>query len=188
MKYISQLFSVSIIVAMVGCGLLGETEGQPVEPEPETYFRALVNGEAWEGDEQQAGLMRTDYITLSSALHHENIFPYFEEIAVWVPWHEVGEYDISRQRHDSGPHEGQYAGAVYGEVDGDVNISWYRPTEGGEHRMAVTGYDPETGLMEGTFEVTFVIEEGQRDSPFRRQPDTLRFTDGEFRVVVEDHR
>lgn len=46
--------------------------------------------------------------------------------------------------------------------------------------------------MEGTFRTTVVVDADDRVSepgePPRRRPDTLRFTDGRFRVVVEDRR
>jgi len=84
-------------------------------------------------------------------------------------------------------------GAHYLELNGDVRIAEYFPTgDSSSNRLTITSFDSTTGIMEGTFRTTLVVteedEESEPGEPARRRPDTLRFTDGEFRVKVEDRR
>ena len=86
-------------------------------------------------------------------------------------------------------HEWDETGSAYYENDGDVLIASYHPTEDAlANRLTITSYDSTTGALEGTFRTTVVVDSAERVSepgePARRRPDTLRFTDGEFRVKV----
>lgn len=71
-----------------------------------------------------------------------------------------------------------------------VFIVTYSPTDDtSANQLTITSYDSTTSVMTGTFRTTVVVDSAQRVSepgePPRRRPDTLRFTDGEFRVRVE---
>jgi len=84
-------------------------------------------------------------------------------------------------------------GSSYYEKDGDVIISSYHATDDtSANQFTITSYDSATGMMEGSFRTTVVVDSSERETepgePPRRRPDTLRFTDAEFRVRVEDRR
>ena len=84
-------------------------------------------------------------------------------------------------------------GGFFSENDYDVTISSYSATDDSSvNRLTITKYDSTTGVLEGTFRTTVVVDSAERVSepgePPRRRPDTLRFTDGEFRVKTRDLR
>ena len=71
------------------------------------------------------------------------------------------------------------------EINGDAIIATYHPAAPASGGFEITSYDPATRVLEGTFEVTFVVDDGHRRNERRLLPDTVRVTDGRFRVTVE---
>ncbi len=85
------------------------------------------------------------------------------------------------------------SGVFFSTNDGDVALTRYRPVpDSSVNQLSIANYDSTTDVMTGTFRTTVVIveedQEPETGEPPRRRPDTLRFTDGEFRVKVRDLR
>ena len=189
------LFSL-LLAALAGtlllgsCGLIGNEETQA----DSNYFRATLNGdEVWTA----GGTTKTnrlfdangfEWLTLRVA-HFPGPatrYAYRETLEFRVTFRGTGMYSLVE-----GTPEGAYeeTGSVYREGEGDVIFTRYHPTEDSSaNQLTITSYDSTTGIMTGTFHTTLVITEDDEESepgePPRRQPDTLRFTDGEFRVKV----
>lgn len=51
-----------------------------------------------------------------------------------------------------------------------------------QNRLEITHADPSTGAVEGTFSVTLALE-NINGKPYGRAPDTIRFTDGRFKIL-----
>jgi hypothetical protein len=72
-------------------------------------------------------------------------------------------------------------------LDGDGVLAIYNLFPPDTSSFNIMSYDPETGVMEGTFEMalerTFLSGHGHPPPP-----DTIRLTAGRFRVLVEDRR
>ncbi len=210
MQYLLKTFLLTSLLALIGCGLFGadgnEKEGPPAE---ETYFTATVNGQPWEagggsanftciGD---AGLV----FRIGSGKRTRKLWPYHESLALSVAYEGPGTYSLVEPDDDD---ELRFVlGSSYTAWDGDVPLTGYSPTDDSSaNQLKITSYDPEggstkesrrasssavietAGIVEGTFRTTVVVvpedvvpEPGE---PPRRQPDTLRFTEGRFRVGV----
>jgi len=67
-------------------------------------------------------------------------------------------------------------------ADDDVLDKSYRVL-GDSSYITVTAYDPVTKMIEGEFEITFIIDE-RWDKPTYTSADTLRFRQGRFKVPV----
>jgi hypothetical protein len=98
--------------------------------------------------------------------------------------------EVNRELDDG---RSRISGASFYVNEGDVLLSTYSPTDDTlDNQLMITSYDTTTGIMEGTFRTTVVVDSADRESepgePPRHRPDTLRFTNGEFRVEVEDRR
>jgi len=172
------------------CGLAGSDDGG--EPQVDsTYFRATLNGEeVWSG-EGRAIMAKSggfDWLTIVGDTLHEQHYPYTESLQLPVAYRGPRNYSLMRVIRNR---EAQLtSGTSYFEVDGDVLISSYHSTDDtSANQLTITSYDSTAGVMTGTFRTTVVVDSAQRVSepgePPRRRPDTLRFTDGEFRVEVE---
>jgi len=167
------------------CGLTGDDDFKAND----TYFRATLNGgEMWVGDEIRAtfsgGKKSNQWLTITADTVHKQHYPYTERLVVVAIFEGVRTYPLTEIEH-----EWDETGSAYYENDGDVLIASYHPTEDAlANRLTITSYDSTTGALEGTFRTTVVVDSAERVSepgePARRRPDTLRFTDGEFRVKV----
>ncbi len=97
-----------------------------------------------------------------------------------------------RKKYEEG-YNTHYTGSRFHEAESDALFASYHSTDDtSTNQLTITSFDSTTGLMEGTFRTTVVVDSADRvdesGEPPRRRPDTLRFTDGEFRVKVEDQR
>ena len=118
----------------------------------------------------------------------EQQYPYTESLAFVAIFRGTGTYSLVEVEH-----EWDETGASYYEIDGDALIPSYHATDDpSTSQLTITSYDATAGIMTGTFRTTVVVDSAQRVSepvePPRRRPDTLRFTDGTFRLKVEDRR
>ena len=175
------------------CSLLG-SDGNGKLQADSTYFRATLNGESWSGspDGSLVDIGGFDWVGIEGDTTHRNRFPYRENLLLQAEYKGIGKYPLTRTVRNL-EFRSMTTGSSYYEVDGDVIISRYQPIDDtSTNQLTITSYDTTTGIMEGTFRTTVVVDSADRESepgePPRRRPDTLRFTDGEFRVKVEDRR
>lgn len=175
------------------CGLTGNGEEEAAKADS-TYFRATLNGEeTWDGS-GVAGFSRIsglDWLQIRGGPELEQDRLYREVLGFSVSYEGEGEYSLVRVLRDSA----QYlmSGSSYYELDGDVTIAGYFATDDSSaNHLTITNYDTTTGIMQGTFRTTVVVDSADRASEPgqtpRRRPDTLRFTDGEFRVKTRNLR
>ena len=67
--------------------------------------------------------------------------------------------------------------------DGDVNGDFYLPLEEAQNQVTITSHNPSTREVAGTFTITLVIiEEHRVNKTVVGAPDTIRLTDGQFKV------
>ncbi len=175
------------------CGFAEHGDNEETQVDS-TYFRATLNGEEnWRG-EGRAILARSGdfrWLTVVGDTLHEQNYPHNESLQLSVAYRGPREYSLVRMMRSREPR--LISGTSYFESDGDVTIASYHSTDDtSANQLTIASYDSTTGLMEGTFRTTVVVDSADRVSepgePPRRRPDTLRFTDGEFRVTVEDRR
>jgi len=160
------------------CGLAG-SGGDGEHPQADsTYLRGTLNGEeVWSGEGRaiMAESGGFDWLTIVGDTLHKQIYPHNESLQLSVAYRGPRGYSLVRMMRSREPR--LISGTSYFESDGDVTIS---------------SYDSTTGIMTGTFHTTIVVDSADRVSepgePPRRRPDTLRFTNGEFRAKVEDRR
>lgn len=179
------------------CGFLDSEEDVKSVERDSTYFRATLNGgEKWSADPRGVfvdnGGEFDPMLSISGDTVHQNKFPYTEELIIFVNSKGERNYDITRTKHeiDGNP---LITGSDYCESDGDVILTHYLPTgDSSANQLTITSYDTTSGMMEGTFRTTVVVTEEDVEpepgEPPRRRPDTLRFTNGTFRVEVDDRR
>lgn len=186
-----------LLTALIGtllfgsCGLVGSDDSN--SKANDTYFRATLNGgKMWVGDEMRAtfseGENSNRWLTIIADTVHKQHYPYTERLVFVAIFEGIGTYPLTEREHEL-----DETGSAYYENDGDVLIASYHPTEGDSaNRLTITNYDSTTGVLEGTFRTTVVVDSAERVSepgePPRRRPDTLRFTDGEFRVKTRNLR
>ena len=176
------------VLLLGSCGLTGSGEEEKAKADS-TYFRAMFNGkEMWAGEEIRAtfseGKRFSRWLTIIADTVHKQHYPYTERLVIVAIFEGVGAYSLTEIER-----EWDETGSAYYENDGDVLIASYHPTENtSANRLTITHYDSTAGVLEGTFRTTVVVDSAERASepgaPSRRRPDTLRFTDGEFRVKV----
>lgn len=149
----------------------------------ETFFEATLNGEPWSAMLHQAGLNAEGRLTVGGQTHDGPGF-WQESLSFSVPFRGAGTYDAVW-----GEREGGIYGGLYAEADGDALLARYFPLPDPDTNfITITRYEFATGLVEGHFRTTFVVSPDTRvdepGEPPRQRPDTLRFTDGRFRLVV----
>ena len=178
-------------VLLASCGLFSTEEEAEAEQEaPSGQFTALLNGELWQAS-AQAGIDEGNRLSLFAGVY-DSLSYWHDRLSFSLRFNRVGTYPLSRHGGDD------FYGALYNESDGDAGIAAYDPTASEANQMTLTRYDSAKGIVEGTFEVTLVVREGDREPkeplpglpPFmqRRRPDTLRFTEGRFYVEGLDDR
>ena len=176
------------VLLLGSCGLTGNGEEEKSNADS-TYFRSTLNGkEAWGATDIRAVFSDnagSRSLTLAGDTSHEEYAPYTEQLGFGVRFRGTDTYSLLRNGGE----------VAYFESDGDALIASYHPSESTDpsaHQLTITSYDSTTGVLEGTFRTTVVVDSAERVSepgePPRRRPDTLRFTDGEFRVKVRDLR
>ena len=189
MWYRSIFFAALGAVLLASCGLFGDDE----EAEPSGYFTALLNGEPWRG-EARGGINEASWLSIG-AERHDSLSYWLEELSFVLYFRGEDAYPLAPHDH---PSTTRTFGALYVEADGDALIAAYDPTDSAANRMTITRFDSTEGVMEGTFEVTLIVDPDDRETeplppgvppPMeRRRPDTLRFTEGRFYVEIFDDR
>jgi len=174
----------TLLLVTAGCGLL---DNDPAPPDPETFFTATLNGEPWTAEVQPSGINSEDYFDIVGIRYSETSF-WNEQLVFSLPFRGTGSYSLVW-----GERQGDLYGASFFEVDGDARLATYYPLpDSATNYVRVTSYDPDTGIMKGRFRTTVVVSPEDRldepGEPPRRRADTLRFTDGSFRVIIEDRR
>jgi len=77
-------------------------------------------------------------------------------------------------------------GFIYSELNGlDAIIGAHFAVEDENNLFKIKSYDAETGVIEGVFEAKLVVQFAHH---LAVRPDTFRITEGEFRLLLEDHR
>jgi len=73
-------------------------------------------------------------------------------------------------------------GANYGTIagHGDISKDYYTVLESESNKINITYYNPETKIVIGTFDVSFIIK--SRQDPLA--PDTIRFMNGRFLTKI----
>ncbi len=83
---------------------------------------------------------------------------------------------------------GEVFGLAYFELNGpDAIIGVHYAVEDDGNVLSIDSYDEETGVVEGVFQAILVTD-FTPPSPLSVRPDTFRITEGEFRLLLEDHR
>ena len=181
-----------LILCLAGCGL---TDDPPVDPpanpvtDDTVVFTARLNGNPWIAEAPRASLSRGADLTVLAVDPDETRYPYEQGLFFIVPIEGVGSYSLNRSTRMDNPGTPEEVfhlyGAILQEAYGDQVNSEYHATQDPANRLVVTRYDGVNGYVEGTFAATLVVD---LSSESRELPDTLRFTDGRFRVRVEDLR
>ena len=174
----------TLLLVTAGCGLL---DNDPAPPDPDVHFTATLNGEPWTAEVQPSGINSEDRFDIVGIRYSETSF-WNEQLVFSLPFRGTGSYSLVW-----GERQGNLYGASFFEVDGDARLATYYPLpDSATNYVRVTSYDPDTGIMKGRFRTTVVVSPEDRldepGEPPRRRVDTLRFTDGSFRVVIEDRR
>ena len=175
-----------VVLGIVGSILACRTE-ENLPPEPGLYdyypgkAAALKNGQQWTAI---AGVGRVvsgeDLFFLRLGVfteYEENREVLFvENIPLVIQDNPIHEEYIS---HNRAWVQGTFHTLI---ADGDVLDKSYRVL-GDSSYITVTAYDPVTKMIEGEFEITFIIDE-RWDKPTYTSADTLRFRQGRFKVPV----
>ena len=93
-----------------------------------------------------------------------------------------GIYPLTGRGSNCEPDSSPSASFATSEDDGDVGKDYYEVLRTEESYLAVASFDPATKEIRGTFRVTFLIKNRSRTLP--TYPDTVRFTNGEFRTKI----
>lgn len=168
----------------LGCNFIGN---ESTKGDPETHFIATLNGERWVADVQPTVINRANRFDIVGIRNSETSF-WNEQLAFSLPFRGTGSYSVVW-----GERQGDLYGGLFFEADGDARVATYYPqSDSSDNYLTVTRYDPETGVMEGRFRTTLVVSPDDQmtepGEPERRRADTLRFTDGSFRIVLDDRR
>ena len=180
----STLLVVAILGVSCGCSFISNDADSSA---PETAFTATLNGESWSAVAQPGSINRANVLTIVGRNFSSDSY-WRESLAISVLFRGTGLYSLARQERGDDLYGGSYF-----EADADVLLATYIPQpDSATNYVRVTSYDPNTGIMEGRFRTTVVVSPEDRldepGEPPRRRADTLRFTDGSFRVVVDDLR
>ncbi len=182
-KQMALIFAFSFL----SCGILN-VESDKIDEE--WYIEAKVNGKKWRVT-ANAIIVRDRDVLIIGGNYFYNSY-YYESLDFGVPASEsiVGVYDLNQWEGENG----EPYGASFTEIDWDVVIVGYLPNGDPSNRMIITSYDSSTGVIEGTFQVTFLIDPnwykdierlkqlGITPPQRKRTEDTISFTEGRFRV------
>lgn len=184
------------VVLLGSCGVLDPGKETEEDAADSTYFRATLNGhEEWSGKSdaafsQQGNIER--WLSISADSVDKSDYPQTENLVLSVPFRNKGEYSLTPTEYEIWGGT-QTLGAHFYELDGDALLASYSATsDTSANQLTITEYDSTAMMLEGTFHATVVVDSSDRHDepgePPRRRPDTLRFTNGEFRVEVRDLR
>ena len=182
----SKIFITTIFT--FGCGVTDT----PIEPEPESenIVQAMINGELWETNDSYASFNIIEGDTLiymGSTLNDSTNFYYHERI-VFAYYYSGNDTSYSTVRKNA-KHE-QREGVLYGEFDVDVIRASYNPISDSLDQLTLSVTKDSLGrrFIEGEFEMTVVVDpayDRDIDQDRRRRPDTVRITNGYYRVELE---
>jgi hypothetical protein len=183
-------------LALYGCGAAGVGE----EEQPEFYFEANLNGESWQGEQiysSRASLFRKGenlhMLTIAQGYFAES-GRYDELLTISTHSLTLGTHPIEAVANDTTFAFPLVSGAYFSEFHGDQPIGDYKTPPAGSNAseqagtLTLTRLDLDAGVAEGTFEALLVVwpdDAVGRSAELRRRPDTLRFTDGRFRLPIE---
>ncbi len=174
-----------------GCGLFGAEE-EEVERCETCFVSAYINDHSWQSQDVKGGqlpVLSGDERTLFDFCGVAREDVYREHLC--IAWLEdnapTGNKNIAFIQEDGYSHGGRFD-----ELDWDVIISSYDATaDSTANILNVESWDEERRIAEGSFEMLLTYK-GTQDPLYgpsmRRYPDTLRITDGRFRVEMEDRR
>ena len=149
--------------------------------------QASKNGEVWKPYVYATNYTRdADYATIEMATYNndniarENLS--FSKIAKKVGYNSIKSREVIDVADENNI---LYYSSYYTLVaDGDVICSSYQVDDSVEVAgyVDVTKYDEESGILEGTFEVTLIKDRSCDENA----PDTLHFTEGVFYTKIQD--
>jgi len=182
------------LLLLGSCGLMGNGEEEKTKADS-TYFQATLNGEeTWSGrpDASFSDQGRVDWLVVFGDSVYEGQ-SYKEGLGFSLPYEGSKAYSAVNREVEIEKNRTRMAGVSFSVKDWDVILSRYHATDdSSSNQLMITEYDTTSGIMEGTFRTTVVVDSADREpepgEPPRLRPDTLRFTDGEFRVKVRDLR
>lgn len=184
MIYHFQLITLSFIVYLfVSCGILEHKQ----KTDETQYVKAKLNDIDWISEVR--GVYReqgdTLLVMISAEKTHPNRWPYWEDLYLSILVQNGRTSYILE--NPSGDEVFFTSRGFYSEMDDDVIIASYQLKPSIMHTASITIADvgKNRKIAEGSFNVTFMVLNDYRDRPDRLQEDTLRFTNGTFRVVLE---
>lgn len=200
MKILSRYLRFAVVVSLpiaftlFGCGAVGVED----EPVSDFYFEVDLNGQAWEGSRvlwSQASLFQrrgeSVLITIGQGYYSENR-QWDELFSISVLSPKVGASPIITGQDTLSSYD-LNVGAHFTELHGDQPVGDYTTPDVGPNFVEQAGLlrlerlDLETGVAEGAFEALLVVTPRHatgRNAELRRRPDTLRFTNGRFRLPI----
>lgn len=182
------LFFLLLIMLASGCKLFN-SEKKETEPEVEQYFHAEINGQPWSGEPRAAfTFTETDTILQVFATRFDSVkYPYNNHISFTLDYDpENTVYEVVRKYENS-----WIFGGAYYENDGDARIAVYEPipTDSSYFTVKIKKIENGSELVTGAFAMTVVVDpdyDTAYNNQYRQQPDTVRITNGEFRVLLEE--
>lgn len=189
--------SFTSMLLLGSCGLLDNTEQAERSTADSTYVRATLNGEEkWSGEPDAAFSPRgriDRWLSISADSVDDENFPRTENLGFSLPFQDAGNYFLTPTQYEITEGWTRTSGSSFYESDGDVLLASYTATsDTSANKLTITDYDSTEIIIEGLFRTTAVVDSADREEepgePPRRRPDTLCFTNGEFRVEVRDVR
>ena len=174
---------------VISCNIFSPDDGEP--DEDLNHFTATVNGIPFWGAPQAdvtdiSG--NGDTLLTFSGLHPDSLAPpYLQSLIFSVPTDNSStSFDPVRRVNEA---FGFRIGGFMVEVDGDVIIAQYLAVSSPTNQLTIRRMNPgtEDEYIEGEFDVTYALDpvyESDPPDPNRRLPDSLRVTNGSFRIQV----
>lgn len=183
------IFYLVLILLLSGCNLF-DSGKKETEPEFEQYFNAEINGSIYKGTPNAflSNLGGLPWLNLFAMQYDSTKWPYAERIGFSIHFNsEKSKYGVIRKQEENGRSSGGY----FTERDGDAIIARYEPIPDSVDTLTIQIGKDEEGrrFVTGTFAMTVVVDPGYDDehnNRYRQQPDTVRITNGEFRVLLEE--
>jgi hypothetical protein len=186
----SFIVTISIISLITfGCGVT-DTPPEVQKQESENLVEALVNGEPWKATYSYASfnVFEDDTLIFLSAHQEDSIKIPYAEIITFSYFQSFKDSTYSTIRRVSDYEQG--IGVIYNEADGDANIGTYYPIQDSLDGLTLSISKDSAGnrFIEGAFETKVVVDpayDRDIDQDRRRRPDTVRITNGYYRVELE---
>jgi hypothetical protein len=166
-----------LLILFSSCGFLGTKSDEAGE---DANIRAHLNGIPWVAEGKFVDV--TTHVGRRHFLSASRKNEYGRDIhglSLNVDYGGPGTYRSFDPFKESG------ARSFFVEQDHDAGVAWFRLVEGEENVLEVTSHDEDARIIEGTFSGTFAFESGLPvGHPLRSLPDTIRLTEGYFRVPI----